>query len=261
MAKEKTENQDVMTNRQKLTKMMKGRYPELNIDDDEALSGQISTDYDLLDQRNKEREEFNNMLASNPYSAGIVTGMATGKNEDGSDFDLGDFLLDNYPEVVIDLIEGNPANKEKYKQIRDARRKRQQDDADFEAKADELVAQEDAELDAAIKEAGLKPDEVKELLDWIYNQKNGFIRRAGRFELKKDDFLQLFRIKDWDAKMAEADQKGYVRGKNEKIDMQQHKHNNRTKLPVIGGGGGRPVEKKDDPNLRHLDAMKDAYTI
>ena len=65
MAKEKTENQDVMTNRQKLTKMMKGRYPELNIDDDEALSGQISTDYDLLDQRNKEREEFNNMLASN----------------------------------------------------------------------------------------------------------------------------------------------------------------------------------------------------
>ncbi len=261
MAKEKTENQQVTSNRQKLNEMMRGRYPELNTDDDEALSGQISSDYDLLDQRNKEREEFNNMLAQNPYGAGIVTGMATGKNEDGSDFDLGEYMLDNYPEVVIDLIEGNPKNKEKYQQIRDERRQQEQADADFQAKADELVAVEDAELDAAIAEAGLKPEEVKSLIDWIYNEENGFIKRAARFELKKDDFLQLFRIKDWDAKMAEADNKGYVRGKNEKIDMQQHKHSNRTKLPVIGGGGGKPVEKEDDPKLRHLEAMKDAYTV
>ena len=261
MTKKVAENQVVKTNRQKLTDRMRERYPELNIDDDEALSGQISTDYDLLDQRNKEREDFNNMLANNPHGAGIVTGMATGKNEDGTDFDLGEYLLDNYPEIVIDLIEGNPKNKERYAQIRADRDAAKKADDEFNAKKQELVDAEDAELDAAIKEAGLKTEEVKDLIDWIYNPETGFIKRARDFGLTKQDFLQLFRIKDWDAKMAEADNKGYVRGKNEKIDMQEHKHAARTKLPVLNGGGGKPKQKDDDPTLNNLDKMKDAYTL
>lgn len=261
MAKKVSENQEVKTNRQKLTERLKGMYPDLNTEDDEALSGQISTDYDLLDQRNKERDAFNEMLASNEYAPGIVTGMATGKNEDGSPFDLGSYLIDNYPEMVIDLIEGNEPNREKYAQVRDAKKKKQKDDADFEAKAEELINAEDKELDDAIKEAGLKGEDVQNLIDWIYNPETGFIQRAKSFGLKKDDFLQLFRIKDWDQKMKEADEAGYVRGKNEKIDMQQHRHHNRTSLPVIGGGGGKPSAREEDPRLKHLDAMKDAYTV
>ncbi len=261
MAKKVSENQEVMTNRQKLIDRMRQRNPELNVDDDEALSGQISTDYDLLDQRNKEREDFNAMLANNPHGAGIVTGMATGKNEDGTDFDLGEYLMDNYPEVVIDLIEGNPKNKEKYAKLRADRDAAQKADKEFNAKKQELIDAEDAELDAAMKEAGLKAEEVKSLIDWIYDPETGFIKRARDYGLTKEDFLQLFRIKDWDAKMAEADNNGYVRGKNEKIDMQQHKHASRTKLPVIGGGGGTPKQKEDNPTLDNLDKMKDAYTI
>lgn len=253
MAKEATKEE--RTRRQQLLERLRTRNPELNIDDDEAVSGQISSDYDLMDQRDEERKQFNEMLSRDPYAAPIITGLATGKNDDGTDFDLGEWLLENEPEMVIDLIEGNPKTKEHYQQTRQARREREQADKDFESKVDELTAQEDAELDAAIKEAGYKPEDVREFVEWLYGAE-GLIARAKDFQLKKDDFAQLIRLKDYDANIEKAGNDGYVRGKNEKIDMTQRSQRRRTKMPVIGGGGGRPSGKERDPYLERLDAMK-----
>lgn len=261
MAKETSGNQGVKTKRQLLAERIKSRYPDLNVDDDEALSGQISSDYDLLDQRDQERQQFNDMLAQNPYAAPIVTGMATGKKDDGSPFDLGEFLIDEYPEMIQDLIEGNPDTKKHYEESRDARRKAAEDEERFKAELDSKTQAEDAELDAAIKEMGLKPEEVAELIRQLYDPENGLIRRAARFELVKDDFLMLFKILNYDNALKKADNDGYVRGKNEKIDMMEHKQGQRNKLPVVNGGGGRPSAKETDPTLDNLDKMKHAYTL
>ena len=102
------------TGREKLLERLRGRNPELNIEDDEAVSGQISADYDMLDQREDERNKFKDMLSSNPYAAPIITGLATGKNDDGTDFDLAEWFIDNEPDMLIDMIEGNPKTKERY---------------------------------------------------------------------------------------------------------------------------------------------------
>jgi hypothetical protein len=240
---------------------MRNRYPELNVDDDEALSDQISSDYDLLDQRDQERKQFNDLLAQNPYAAPIVTGMATGKKDDGTPFDLGEFLIDEYPEMIQDLIEGNPDTKKHYEESRDARRQAAADEEQFAAELESKTQAEDAELDAAVKEMGYKPEEVAELIRQLYDPDNGLIRRAARFELTKDDFLMLFKILNYDADIKRADNDGYVRGKNEKIDMLEHQQGKRGRLPVIGSGGGRPSAKEPDPTLDNLDRMKHAYTI
>lgn len=261
MAKKTDDNQAVTTNRQKITERLRSRNPELNTEDDELLFGQISSDYDTFDQRDQERERFNEAIAKNPESAGILTGLYTGKNEDGSEFDLGMYLIDEYPEMVEDLIEGNPKVKERYIASRDNRKAAAEEEKTFAAQVAEKTATEDAELDAAIKEAGYRPEEVKDLIDWIYNPESGLINRASRFELTKDDFLKLFRIKDYDTNIAKADEAGYVRGKNEKIDITARQQEKRRELPVINGGGGKPESKDEDRRVQRLKQMGGAYTV
>ena len=71
---------------------------------------------------------------------------------------------------------------------------------------------------------------------------------AARYGLKKADFLRLFQIKDFDKAVADAEDRGYKRGKNEKIDQQKQLHAGRggKKDININGGGGEaslPREK------------------
>jgi len=257
MAKEEF-NEKEKTGRQKLLERLQTRNPDLNIDDDEAVSGQISSDYDLMEQRDDERNKFNEMLSSNPYAAPIITGLATGKNEDGTDFDLAVWFIENEPEMLIDLIEGNPQAKERYTAMRDQRRKDADAEAEFQAEAEAKLQNMDSELDAAIAEMGLRPEDVKELMEWLFG-KEGFIARARNFDLTKDDFIKIIRIKDWDSAIEKADNDGYVRGKNEKIDMTQHRRNRRSAVPVIESGGGQPRVKEEDPTMERLQQMRDVY--
>lgn len=254
MAKEVSEK----NRRQQLLERLKGRNPDLDIDDDEAVSGQLLSDYDQMDQREDERKRFNDMLSQNPYAAPIVTGLATGKNEDGSDFDLAEWFIDNEPEMVVDLIEGNPKTKERYAKMRDQRRKDAESEKKFNEQAESLLTAMDAELDAAIEEQGMKPEDAKDLMEWLFG-KDGFIARARSFGLKKDDFVKIIRIKNYDTDMEKAGNDGFVKGKNAKIDMTQHREKRRSKLPVIGSGGGQPSANEEDPNLERLRQMGKVY--
>ena len=118
------------------------------------------------------------------------------------------------------------------------------------------MEQEDAELDAAIKEAKLKPEAITDLIEWLYKRSDdgedhdddGFIWRAARYGLKKEDFLRLFQIKDFDKAVADAEERGYKRGKNEKIDQQRQLHDGKQggkKNINIDGGGGAPSLPKE----------------
>ena len=246
------------TNRQLLGERYKSRNPEFNADDDEAVFGEVNRELAESDKAAESRKRLNETIANNKIAPGLLNGIISGKNEDGSDFDLTEYLLDNHMDYLLDYVENKESAKAKY----NARKKEREDaaraDAEFEAKAAEKIAAEDAELDAAIKEAGYKMEQVKDLIDWIYDKKNGFIERAKNFDLKKDDFIRLFHIKDWDLKMKEADDAGYKRGKNEKIDMFRRKQKERNDMPadVTAGGGGAPSPEEKDPYLERLERMK-----
>mgnify|MGYP007101828441 CR=1 FL=1 len=245
------------SSRDKLLERLKGRNPELDIDDDEAVSGQITSDYDQMEQKDEERRQFNDMLAKNPYAAPIVTGLVTGKNEDGSDFNLGEWLIDNEPEMVMDFIEGNPKNKQKYAELREQRRKDADEDEAFRKSAEELTKKVDKELDAAVEELGLKPEDAREAAEWLFGE-GGFLDRLQKLELTKEDFINVFRLKNYDSDIENADHNGYVRGQNEKIDMTKHLRK-KNSLPVIGGGSGKPSKKDDDETMNRLKDMAGVY--
>ena len=84
------------------------------------------------------------------------------------------------------------------------------------------------------------------------------VARARDFDLTKDDFIKIMRIKDYDSDIAKAGDDGYVRGKNEKIDMTQRRKQG-TGLPVINGGGGSARRTDEDPQITRLNQMKDVY--
>lgn len=265
MAK-KEENNPQLTSRQRLAERYKGANPELNVDDDEALGGAILGDLDAYDQSKAKIDRFNEAMQNNDLAPEMLAGMLSGKNEDGSDFDLTSYLFDKHLDFFVDYMEDNKTAMDKLK-ARQAERKAAKEEAkkaEIDAEAIKAankakVDAEDAELDAAIAEAGYKADQVKDLIDWIYDKEKGLIERAQNFELTKDDFLRLFKIKDYDVRMADAEQKGYKRGKNEKIDMLKRQQKNRDNMPSdLGGGAATPSlnTEKRDPYLDKLDKMK-----
>ena len=246
------------TNRQLLGERYKSRNPEFNVDDDEALYGEALGELAASDEAEEKRKRLNETIANNEIAPEMLNGIFSGKNPDGSDFNLDEYLLEQHLDYLLDYLEDSETAKAKADARRLERDTQKKADAEFEAKVAEKTAAEDAELDAAIKEARYKAYQVKDLIDWIYDKETGFITRAANFDLKKEDFLRLFHIKDWDLKMKEADETGYKRGKNEKIDMFKRKQDQRKTMPADVGGGGGTVkpEAEKDPYLARLERMK-----
>lgn len=251
MTKQATDNQNVKSKRDSFRERLAQRYPDLNMDDDEAVYNQISTDYDNYDQRKKRMDDFNKMLQENPHAPGLVTGLVTKKNADGGDFNLIDYLIDDLGQDYIEAINGDEKARERLK----ASEKEKLAASEKLAKDKEQLAanmeQSDAELDAAIKEAKVKPESINDLIEWLYKRSDdgedhdddGFVWRAARYDMKKDDFLRLFQIKDFDKAVADAEERGYKRGKNEKIDQQKRLHDGKQggkKNINIDGAGGTP---------------------
>lgn len=249
-----------MTSRQRLNERYKGRNPELNVEDDEALGAAILGDLEAYDKTEERRRRFNETVQNSDIAPEMMAGILSGKNPDGSPFDLEEYLLDKYLDYFLDYLE----NKETAKEKAAARKKLRLEDAEFQAKAEELAAIEDKAFDEAVAESGYKPEQAKELVKWIYGEeskKNGLIHRAQRFELTKDDFLKMFQIKDFDQKLADAEDKGYKRGRNEKIDMFKRGQQKRDAMPAdIEGGGKMPEsEQPENQTVQALKKMKNAF--
>lgn len=259
MAKVDENQADKLTSRQRLAERYKGRNPELNVDDDEALGSAILGDLEAYDNDAERMRRFNETVSNSDIAPEMMAGILSGKNADGTPFTLEDYIIDNNIDFFLDYIENSETAKEKMAKRKKEREDEEKAKAEISAKEKELIAAEDAELDAAVQEMGYKPEQVADLIDWIYNKENGMLKRALNYELKKDDFLRLFKIKDYDVRLADAEDKGYKRGRNEKIDMFRHQQQKRDNMPAdIEGGGGTQVtqDSPGDAYLKKLDKMK-----
>lgn len=248
----------VRSRRQAFVDRYRKSAPDLDYDDDEVLDGKIADSLDDYDRLRRERDDFNAMLTDpkNEYAAPIISGLATGKNADGSDFDLAAWIVENEPDVLIDKIDGNADWRERLDKRRAARRKDEEERRSWTQTWEKKVAAEDAEIDKAMQEGGYRQEDAASLLDWMYDKDNGLLARALRLELKAADFSQLFRMKNYDADVRRADSDGYVRGRNEKIDLSEHKSMRRNRMPVLPSGGGSRMQEEEDPTLQRLRAMK-----
>lgn len=77
MAEKSTNNQGVKSKRESFRERLASRYPDLDMNDEDAVYNQLSTDYDHYDQNKQKMDGFNQMLQEYPQAPGLVTGMLT----------------------------------------------------------------------------------------------------------------------------------------------------------------------------------------
>ena len=236
------------------------RYKDIDQADDEAVYGQLGKDYEELDRLRGDRESFNKLMKDEDgLNAGLMNGILTGRNVDGSKFSVIRYIFGDHPDLAKAALEGDEVSLEQLieqrnQEIAEEAQRKTEEAADEDAMKQKIEA-EDAALDAAMKKAGYKPEQVAELINWIYDPKDGFCIRALAHELTEDDFGKIIRIIDYEGDMAKADEAGYKRGKSERIAMNREMHRGDNRPTNLGGGGGTSKRQSKDPTLSALDRM------
>lgn len=236
------------------------RYKDIDQADDDAVYGQMGKDYEELDRLRNDRESFNKLMKDEDgLNAGLMNGILTGRNVDGSKFSVIRYIFGDHPDLAKAALEGDEVSLEKLIELRNQEiadeAQRKTDEAAEEDAMKQKIEAEDAALDASLKKAGYKPDQVADLIKWIYDPKEGFCIRALAHELTEEDFDKIIRIIDYDGDIARADEEGYKRGKSERIAMNREMHRGDGRPTNLGGGGGTGKRQSKDPTLAAIDRM------
>lgn len=237
MAKEITDTQNVETGMSRFKNRMRERNADVDYDDEEAFAQQLSTDYDNYDRLQKEHDDMNTLLADDPMAPGLMAGLITKKNPDGTDFNLREYIIKQETGIEDEIAELRAKKKEG---------------------EDEAIAKEDAELDKFIKEQKLTPEEIKAYLDWLYKEDGGIGMKLLTFTMTADDFAQLHKAFAYDDAVASAEEKGKAAGRNEKIDMYKAKEARRSEIPNIRSNGNRltpPKENETEAAMRRMSML------
>lgn len=252
----KSSPQDGDNEDRSVTGFFRARYPDVSEDDEAALYDRISEDYRNADLDRENMKKFNELLTQDERIAGLITGMASGKKGDGSPFSIAEYLLENYGDDIYSSTDPKEAAKKAAEREAamqaESRAKAEMDEArkkNFEAC--------DKAFEEAVKSLNINDTEAEKFLDWIYNPDNGFIHRVWTYDVGKEDWVKLLQAYNYDNAVTKAEENGYKRGRNEKIDMARHRESSRRNMPSdLSNSGASLDEGEKDPTLNAYSKMK-----
>lgn len=226
---------------------MRGRLPDLEVDDDEALFGQINDDYDNYDkqlqQYKDEEETFSNMFTSDPRSARLMT-----EWRDGDDPAVA--LVRLYGKDIVDAVNDEEkrdaiaaANKEYMERVA----KEKEYDDEYESNLQQSLS----DLEEVQQEGKLSDDQIDAAMEWLIT----IIRDGVMGKFSPETIEMAVKAQDFDAAVEEANQEGEVRGRNARIEEKLRKPGKGDGTAALGsknGGGNR-----DLPDLGAIDRYSD----
>lgn len=238
------DTQEVTSKRGKILDRLKNKYPEQNFDDEEALFGQISDDYDDYDERIKEygdREgSLTQMFNSDPRSARFMLAWRNGEDPVVA-------LLREYGPDILEAAEDEDrleeiasANKEFAQKLSKEKEFEQQHGENIKTTLDTL-----AQLQ---QEQGLDDTTIDNAVQWV-------MRIAGEAMLGKisRETLQMaLNAQNYDQDVNNAREEGMVAGRNQQIDERLSRASRSDGLPSLNGknsiatNGGRSRTIFDD---------------
>ena len=232
---------------------LRGRNPEKDFTDDEAIFGQISDDYDDYDKQlsgYQEREKaFSDMFTSDPRSARFVTDWRQGQDPVVG---LVRLFGTDIKEAIDDpakLEEIAAANKEYVERV---------------AKSKELEDQYETNLNASLKaidemqsEMGLSDAQIDDAMSLLVQIANDAV--VGKFS--PEHVKMAMKAITHDADVTAATQEGVVQGKNTRIEEKLRKPKQGDGTTALDGanGGTRPAVAR--PNIGALGNFGDGKTI
>lgn len=231
--------------------VVSARNAEIDLEDDAAVGSYLEESFQAFDRGEEERKKFNDLMSSDPRTAGILTGMASGMGDDGESFMLDAYLFDKYEDELRAYFEGEMTKEEALAKVKEREAAKIKEAADAEARrktADDNLAKADAALTQAVQKANVDEANVAEMLEWLYGdgeQKDGFIHRIIRHELDADDWGRLIHAFNVEADAEAARNEGRSAMRKERTQP----HRNAASAPTYtGGGGGGDMQPKESAN-------------
>lgn len=231
------------------------RNPDLNLDDDEAVATWLDDSFRDSDRMKSESEKLNDLLASDPHAAGILMGLSSGMGEDGQPFSLSAYLLDNY----YDEIAGAASKEEAVEKARKKEAENIKRAAEEEKRAKESAGKINAEddlLTEAVNETNSDEATAVGMLEWLFGkEQDGFIYRAIRHEITKEDWTRLLYAFSRDKELDNARGEGARNSRSER--GKPHRSFKEDNMPADLGGGASvsTAPEETDPNLQALKRM------
>lgn len=234
-------DKEVKSNRDRYMERLKGKYPDKEFADDDALFGQINDDYDSYDNElsgYQEREKaLSDLFASNPRSAAFLTDWRKGEDpiigmvrKFGDDFKAA--LEDPDKQEALAA-----ANKEFAERIA----KEEQYEKEYQANINETLTN----LESMQQEAGLSDDDIDNAMEFLVS----IVRDGIMGKFTQESVSMALKAIKHDSDVEQADREGEVRGKNAKIEEKLRKGNKNdgtANLPSKNGGGKGSAREMPD---------------
>lgn len=231
------DNNQVKTKRDILMERMKGKYPDREFADDEAVFGQVSDDYDQYDKElsgYKEREkQFSDMFSSDPRSVSFLT-----RWKEGEDPAVG--LVRLFGKDIREAID-DPARQEEMAAANKEYLDRVTKEKELEEEYQKNVSTSLETINGLQAEMGLSDDEVDAAMGLLINiVKDGVV---GKFSA--ESIKMAMKAINHDADVATADHEAEVRGKNARVTEELRKPMQGDGMPQMDSknGGGQPRKK------------------
>ena len=234
------------------------RNADLDLDDEAAVGSYLDESFQAFDRGEEERRKFNDLMSSDPRAAGILTGMASGMDDNGEEFSLVGYLFDKYEDELRAYYEGEMTKEEALAKVKERESKKIKDAADAEARKksrSESLKKSDEALTKAVKEANVDEANVYKMLEWLYGEEekdNGFAHRILTHDINADDWARLIHAFNMEADAEAARNEGRSAMRKERTEP----HRNAANAPTYtGGGGGGETQPKESAN-----PMADMYS-
>lgn len=258
MAKEESKEEGKEPKKRNWREVAASRNPDLNLDDDDAVATWLEESFNNADRMNTEREQLNELLTTNPQAAGILTGLSSGMGEDGKPFSLTAYLLDNYWDEIQEARNKEEAVEHARKREAEQLKKVAEDEKRKKETAEKLEA-EDVALSEARDATNTDEATVMNMLQWVFGDKDkqdGFLYRAIRHELSKDDWERLLYAFNRDKELETARKDGALESRNARTGGKPHR-TFRENMPADLGGGGTVQRDtaEEDPTIARYSKM------
>lgn len=247
-----TENQENKSRRSALNERLAGRYPDLDLNDDEAVSGRISDDYDDYDRQlgeYREREEsLTNMFNSDPRSAQFLSSWHNGD-------DPAVALMRMYGEEIKERMD-DPEYQEQLAAANKEYVERVAKEKDLEEQYKQNIDGSLQELETFQNENGLSDEQVDEVMAFL----QGIFQDAIIGKFSRESMEMALKAINHDTDVADAEENAEVRGRNAKIDEKLRKRNAGDGTAALNGTNGRGGQSRK-PSMGALDRFGEGDDI
>jgi hypothetical protein len=232
------ENTKTKSRREQFGERLKGKYPDREFADDEALFGQIDDDYAEYDNAintYKDREnKIVDIFTNNPKAANLFTAIARGESPLTSLIKA--FGIDG----VTDLL-NNPEKADEHAKAHEEFVQRVAKEKEFDEEVEKNTLETTELLQKVKEEKGLSDETIAKIIEFVKQVAIEF----ALMKITPETIDMALKAINHDADMTNARTEGEIAGRNAKIEEKLRKPQGGDGMPTMGGGASNtPKERK-----------------